>query len=106
MNGTSLDYAKYIPLNQQQTTQALKPPHNGGLYTGEPFMENAPWGNVPIVPITENLVHNTLKNVDNPTPGANTEYPHYTRLGNNFQTTPGLQVINNIACKPVKFTKK
>lgn len=26
------------------------PQHNGGLYTGEPFLKNAPWANVPVVP--------------------------------------------------------
>lgn len=106
MNGTSLDYAQYVPLNKEQTIQALTPPKNGGLYTGELFLNNAPWGNVPVVPVTENLVHNNLRSVDHPTPGSTTEYPHYTRLGNNFQTTPGLQVINHIACKPTKGAKK
>lgn len=100
MNGTSLAYASYKPLSQEETKKALTPPLNGGLYTGEPFQKQAGWANVPIVPTVENLVYNNLRSAD-PPPYGITEYPHYTRPGNNSQNTPGRKVLNpshNFTC--------
>lgn len=36
------------------------PSLNGGLYTGEPFQKEAPWGNVPITPDSGVIMFNHL----------------------------------------------
>jgi hypothetical protein len=46
---------------------------NGGLYTGKPFDEASPWGNVPIVPDSNNYVWNGLLIGNTPPPGARTQ---------------------------------
>jgi len=43
------------------------PPLNGGLYTGEPFHENAPWRAFPVTPCTAYLNHVNLKTALPPT---------------------------------------
>lgn len=71
-------YFSYIDTTQPTTV----PPRsvNGGLYTGEPFRENAPWGNVPVVPEADTYTQNLQS--ANPPPGAMV-IPSYTRPGNN-----------------------
>ncbi len=72
---------------------------NGGLYTGEPFLKNAPWANIPVIPDADYMIHYNLRSA-NPPPGALTQYPGMTRPGNNFQAMPGVKYISNyvIAC--------
>lgn len=53
---------------------------NGGLYTGEPFHTNAPWGNVPVVPEADTYTQN-LASANPPPDGM--FIPSYTRPGNN-----------------------
>ena len=57
---------------------------NGGLYTGIPFAQNAPWGNVPVVPDAQVMVRDNLKSA-NPPPNAQFFIPSFTRPGNNEQ---------------------
>lgn len=66
-----------------------KPSHNGGLYTGEPFQPNAPWGNVPVVPDAGYMIHYNLRSA-NPPLEALYQYPGGIRPGNNAQTMPGI----------------
>lgn len=63
---------------------------NGGLYTGEPFKENAPWGNRPIIP----EAHIMVSNLASQHPGAQDMIPGTTRLGNNTQVFPNHEKYN------------
>ena len=42
------------------------PKLNGGLYTGQPFLENAPWGNVPVRPTTAYMTNVNLQTANPP----------------------------------------
>ena len=88
MNGT-LMYAPYTPIKYE-----YKPMLNGGLFTGEPFQENAAWRNFPSKPETGHLVYHNLASA-NPPPGGQYHYPSANhRPGNN---TPELFGIDE--CK-------
>lgn len=53
---------------------------NGGLYTGAPFKQNAPWANVPVVPEADSYT----KNLESANPPPNAIFiPSFTRPGNN-----------------------
>lgn len=63
---------------------------NGGLYTGEPFWEGAPWRNFPVIPSVDFMMQHTLQSA-NPPPGASVQYPASNhRPGNNSVARPGL----------------
>ena len=62
---------------------------NGGLYTGEPFQEGAPWANVPVVADIDYMIHQNLRSA-NPPPQALFQYPGTVRPGNNFQAMTGI----------------
>lgn len=70
---------------------SLIPPRrvNGGLYTGQPALLNAPWGNIPIIPEAHIYVEQ-LKHADpTPPPRATDTIPGGgTRIGNSVQTFP------------------
>ncbi len=73
----------------------MKPPRpilNGGLYTGEPFSEGAPWANVPVSPDVAYLIHKNLS-TSKPPKAATTQYPGGIREGNNYQVMPGVRYI-------------
>jgi hypothetical protein len=63
---------------------------NGGLFTGQPFMEGAPWANVPITPTSESLSEMI------PNKMAKYHYPSMIRPGNNSDPTPGIVICNGI----------
>jgi hypothetical protein len=46
---------------------------NGGLYTGEAFQRDGGWGNVPIVPDTNNYIRTGLTIGNTPPPGARSQ---------------------------------
>lgn len=69
---------------------------NGGLYTGEPFEKNAPWGNVPVIPDVDYMTHQNLRSA-NPPKQALVQYPGGVRPGNNDQKMPGVVKSNNNA---------
>lgn len=62
---------------------------NGGLYTGEPFAPNAPWGNVPAIPDASYLINHSLRSAK-PPPEAIYQYPGHERPGNNQAKMPGI----------------
>lgn len=62
---------------------------NGGLYTGEPFKEGAPYANVPVVHDAGYMIHYNLRS-GNPPPGAIEQYPGSIRPGNNYQKMIGV----------------
>jgi hypothetical protein len=71
-----------------------KPKLNGGLYTGEPFKKDAPWGNFPVKPETGSLINENLKSA-NPPPFAVFHYPGGEhRPGNNTPVLPGVKSCN------------
>jgi hypothetical protein len=81
---------------------------NGGLYTGEPFLKNAPWGNVPVIPDTTYMINLNLMSADPPS-DALYQYPGGNRLGNNYTKMTGveqspsiynLQVVNGPKVQP------
>lgn len=78
-----------------------KPKLNGGLYTGEPFHKNAPWGNVPVTPDIEYMINTNLRSA-NPPIEALFQYPGTTRIGNNHQSYHGLArpKTHNFTCAP------
>ena len=46
---------------------------NGGLYTGQAFDKHSSWGNVPIVPETNNYITYGLSIGNTPPPGAQSQ---------------------------------
>lgn len=64
---------------------------NGGLYTGEKFIEGAPWGNFPVIPDVDYMTNVNLRSA-NPPPRALFQYPGNTRPGNNWQKNTGLEI--------------
>ena len=46
---------------------------NGGLYTGQAFEAGSPWGNVPIVPDSNNYITKGLTLGHGPPPGVETQ---------------------------------
>jgi hypothetical protein len=84
-DSSKLSAAPYIPIDYQYT-----PKLNGGLYVGEPFKKDAPWGNFPIKPETGSLINKNLKSA-NPPPLAQYHYPGAEhRPGNNTPELPGI----------------
>lgn len=72
---------------------------NGGLFTGQPFLEGAPWANVPVIPDVDYMTNVNLVSAG-PPPGAIYQYPGNTRPGNNSQANTGLEKCgpHNFAC--------
>jgi hypothetical protein len=97
----------------------IPPPRalNGGLFTGEPFLEGAPWANVPVIPDVDFMTNVNLRSANPPTE-ALFQYPGNTRPGNNFNQNTGLQGYKGrhgftqphnfscIPCNEVKMTQK
>lgn len=74
------------------------PPLNGGLYTGEPFEKNAPWGNIPINPDVDFIIPIGLS-LGNPPKDAFCQFPGTTRAGNNHQNmTPCMKKQIGMYC--------
>lgn len=69
-----------------------KPSLNGGLFTGEAFLKDAPYRNFPVKPDAVHMVANNLSSA-NPPPGAQSQFPDGFRPGNNMPFT------NDIALK-------
>lgn len=67
---------------------------NGGLYTGEPFKEGAPYANVPVIPDTGYMIHYNLRSA-NPPEQALYHYPGTPRPGNNNGIFPGVDQVGN-----------
>jgi hypothetical protein len=101
--GTSLTWGEY---NFDKNNYATIPPAqlNGGLFTGEPFKQNAPYRNFPVVPDEGYMTNINLKSA-NPPPGATTQYNNI-RPGNNYHSSIGVQLYNeknyNFTCPPNK----
>lgn len=91
------DVLMYIIMNKvaYEYSDIPKPSLNGGLYTGAPFTENAPWANVPVVPDASYMIHYNLRSA-NPPPGAIYQYPGSTRPGNNTLIAHGVSSANNV----------
>jgi hypothetical protein len=73
----------------------IKPPQpklNGGLYTGEPFYKNAPYGNIPIMPDNDTMMAYLRNgNVSGKGPyETGFFYPSNYRVGNNHQEMKGV----------------
>lgn len=106
--------------NENGYTQIPPRALNGGLYTGEPFYKNSPWGNVPVIPDSGYMIHYNLKTANPPTE-ALYHYPGGgTRPGNNYANMIGVNTNDqyNIAgnvlpckrekncnCRKCKFSK-
>ena len=63
-----------------------QPPLNGGHYTGEPFLENAPWRAFPVVPCTAYMNHVNLRSADGPVQSL-FQFPANIRPGNSSTDT-------------------
>ena len=66
------------------------PSLNGGLYTGEPFKEGAPYANIPIIPDGGYMTHFALRSADPPLQ-ALYQYNDSYRPGNNTPVMPGIE---------------
>ena len=74
-------------------TPYLRPPPpklNGGLYTGDAFVENAPWANIPVIPDAGYFTNVLLQSAD-PPPNATRQYPGVFRPGNSYSPLPGVR---------------
>lgn len=80
---------KFSPYQYDSFVPPPQPKLNGGLYTGEPFAEGAPWANVPVVADIDYMIHHNLRSA-NPPIEALFQYPGTVRPGNNFQAMSGL----------------
>jgi hypothetical protein len=112
-------------LNQNTFSPMPKPALNGGLYTGEPYLPNAPWANVPVVPCAAYMTHMNLRSA-NPPPNALFQMQPNVRPGNstdpqmpgvtrfvgdsnfgpfNFMCVPcmNMKKIDNSDCPPKKI---
>ena len=85
-----------------------EPKLNGGLFTGEPFAENAPWATVPVRPSTAYMTNVNLRSA-NPPIQALFQMQAGFRPGNNTDDTmPGIRAYTgtdnfgpfNFACIP------
>lgn len=86
----SVDDTGNIALDQRSSgpNEAMPTsPPNGGLYGGP--QSTKPWANIAVTPTVANLIHNNLRSA-NPPPGATEQYPGTQRMGNNYQTMPGI----------------
>ena len=97
--------------DKQQSTYIPPPPRalNGGLYTGEKFLEGAPWGNVPVVPDVDYMTNVNLRSA-NPPVQALFQYPGNVRPGNNWQKNTGLEPAYNnnfncVSCETLSLKK-
>jgi len=90
MDYTPSDFGKFQGYSYIPLTYEYKPKLNGGLYTGEPFLKDAPWGNFPIKPETGQYINQNLTSA-NPPPLAQYHYPSAEhRPGNNEPELPGI----------------
>jgi len=72
------------------------PSHNGGHYTGTPFIPGAGHSNIPVYPDTSYTTHIALRSVDPlPPPEAFYHYPSGIRPGNNTPVLPGIKSWQN-----------
>ncbi len=81
----------------QKTYERLNippPSLNGGLYTGEPFKEGAPYANIPIIPDGGYMTHFALRSANPPTQ-ALYQYNDNYRPGNNTPVMPGIDTYKN-----------
>jgi hypothetical protein len=103
-------------MQTQVTTHARPRPHasfvmpppslNGGLYTGQPFAEGAPWRNFPALPDSGFLLNTALQSA-HPPPGAQYHVPGGgLRPGNNTPVLPRQMLASgrvqdlNLYCAP------
>jgi len=73
-----------------------KPSHNGGHYTGKPFIPGAAHSNIPMLPDITYTTHIGLRSVDPPPPPE--AFYHYAsgiRPGNNTPLLPGIKTWQN-----------
>lgn len=91
-NVSPTTYISLDDVEKKQLKYVPPPPRelNGGLFTGEPFLEGAPWANVPVIPDVDYMTNVNLRSA-NPPVQALFQYPGNTRPGNNFQENTGLQ---------------
>jgi hypothetical protein len=59
------------------------PALNGGLYTGQPFAKDAPWGNIPVRPTSAYMINQNLRSSS------------IAPIGALFQMTAGYRAGNN-----------
>jgi hypothetical protein len=104
-----LEFTEY-DFESQGYQPVPKPSLNGGLYTGEPFHPNAPYGNIHIDPDVTEYMYNNLRRGNKPPPNARLQYPA-TRSGNSYVEWRGLSRYegtnvnwgpHNIYCAPVE----
>lgn len=108
-----------IQLKGPEHSYVPPPPRalNGGLFTGEKFIEGAPWANVPVIPDVDYMTNINLRSA-NPPAQALFQYPGNTRPGNNYQRNTGLEVYKGtdgfnlpynfscVSCKTINLRSK
>jgi hypothetical protein len=73
----------------QYSKLPTSPALNGGLYTGAPFLDGAPWRNYPARPETGNMIYNNLRKMNVPPDQALYHFPGGgIRPGNNTPELP------------------
>ena len=84
------------------------PKLNGGLFTGEAFLENAPWGNVPVRPTAAYMTNVNLRTADPPVQALFQMQGGYRPGNNSDDAMPGIVAFTgnenfgpfNFACIP------
>ncbi len=81
---------------------------NGGLYTGQPFIQGAPWANIPVIPDAGYMTHINLRSA-RPPEDALYQHGGGIRPGNNYQTMPGVKKVSdayNLWCSSAPCSTK
>ena len=84
------------------------PSLNGGLFTGEPFKPDAPWGTVPVRPTSAYMNNVTLRSANPPLPALFQMQAGFRPGNNSDDMMPGLTLFKgadnygpfNFACVP------
>lgn len=106
-NNSTLNYGVY-DFKKYGYIAPPKPKLNGGHYVGQPFHEDAEYGNVPVIADVDYIMSENLKSARGPDEGR-FHYPGNVRPGNNMQEMPGVVQYsnqNNIKCVSNKAVHK
>lgn len=77
---------------------------NGGLFTGEAFVENSGWKNIPVLPDADTYCTQNLQSA-NPPPQGSLAIPGHTRPGNNAQPLTAYRFYNQTMYKNLKCSQ-
>lgn len=108
MTVTGYDKTKSFTIYTRKDGEYVSAPEasrNGGLYTGELFVENAGYRDVPIKPDAFDMIQ-ALDLGASPVPGSKMQFVDSHRPGNNLQILPSnVTDENGVGCMEVQKQK-